>query len=68
MKPKDRLLTNLAQLFNVKSLISLVLVMIFTFKVITGADIGLEFLAIFTVVITYWLCERTRRKEDDNDF
>jgi len=63
--PWKQFLLNVANLFRVKAIISLVIVFIFVYKVFSGAEIGIEFLTIFTVVITYWLCEKTKRKDDE---
>jgi len=57
--------TNLADLFRVKAIISIVIVFIFIYKVFSGVEIGIEFLTIFTVVITYWLCEKAKRKDGE---
>ena len=50
-------------LFKVKTIITLVVVFNFTFKVITGADINSEFFTIFAVVTTYWLCDKSGKDE-----
>ena len=65
MKPWEHLITNLANLFRIKAIITLVIVFIFVYKVFNGVELSTDFLTIFAVVITYWLCERTKRKEDE---
>jgi|GEM_PF-6573102 len=68
MKPFDKFLLNVANLFHVKAIITLVMVFIFAFKVFNGMEISVDFLTIFTVVITYWLCQRKRRDEENEKF
>ena len=65
MKALDQLLTNLANLITVKAIITLVIVFIFCFKIFSGMEIGNDFLVIFAGVMTYWLCERSKRKEEE---
>ena len=65
LKPWAQFLLNLANLCRVKAIISLVIVFIFAYKVFSGAEIGIEFLTIFTVVVTYWLCEKTKKGDDE---
>ena len=65
MKPWEQFLLNLANLFRVKAIVTLVIVFIFIYKIFSTMDISIEFLTIFTFVITYWLCEKTKRKDDE---
>jgi len=66
MTPWMQFLLNIANLFKVKAILSLMIVFIFILKVCFDVEIGIEFLTIFTVVVTYWLCEKTKSKDDDD--
>lgn len=65
MKPWEQFLLNLANLFTVKAIISLVIVFIFVYKVFSGVELRLEFYGVFMSVVIYWLCEKTKRKGDE---
>ena len=65
MKPLAQFLLNIANLFKVKAIVSLVIVFIFCWKVFSGAGINNDFLTIFAVVVTYWLCEKTKQNEGE---
>ena len=65
MKWWEQLLLNLANLFKVKAIISMVIVFIFAYKIFCGVDMGVEFFGMFTGVLMYWLCEKTKRKDDE---
>ena len=67
MRAWEQFLINLANLFKVKAIMTMVIVFIFVFKVFSGNEIGIEFLTIFTVVITYWLCEKTKDRKDKEE-
>ena len=68
MKPWERLLFNLADLFTVKAIISLVIVFIFVYKVFCGVEMRVEFYGIFMSVVVYWLCEKAKnRRDEDNE-
>jgi len=64
MKPWEQLLSNLVNLFTVKAIISLVIVFIFAYKVFSGIGLPVEFYGVFMSVVIYWLCEKTKRKDD----
>ena len=64
MKPWEQFIINLIQLLTVKAIISLVVVFVFAFKALSGAEIGIEFYGVFMSVMVYWLCERTKKKGD----
>lgn len=65
MKPWEQFLFNLANLLRVKTLITLVIVFIFCFMVFRDMEISSDFFTIFAVVVTYWLCKKTKRREDE---
>ena len=67
MKPWKQFWLNLANLFRVKAIISLVIVFIFFYKALSETELCMEFLTLFAVVVTYWLCEKTKREEDDEE-
>jgi len=50
----------------VKVIVTMAVVFVFLFKVFRGVDIGGEFMTIFAVVVTYWLCEKTKGQKDDD--
>lgn len=65
MKPWEQFFSNLAELFTLRAIITLAIVGIFVFLVLTGREITAEILTIFAVVITYWFCQRTRKRKDE---
>ena len=67
MKAWEQLLINIANLFTVKAIISLVIVFIFAYKVFSGVEMRMEFYGVFMSVVIYWLCEKTKRKDDENE-
>jgi len=62
MNPWEQLICGITQLFSVKAIISLVVVFVFAFKALSGAEIGIEFYGVFMSVVVYWLCERTKKE------
>ena len=68
MDPRDYFLSNISGLVSTKSVVSLLVMAIFAFKVFSGAEVGIEYMTIFSVVITYWLCDgrgRAGKKEEE---
>jgi len=65
LKPWEQFFSNLAELFTLRAIITLAIVGIFVFLVLTGREITAEILTIFAVVITYWFCQRTRKRKDE---
>lgn len=65
VKPWEQFFLNLANIFTIKAIISMVVVFIFCYKIFTGAEINGYIQTIFAVVVTYWLCEKTKGKEDE---
>ena len=65
MSYKDRIIKNLINLLRAKAIISLVVAFVFLVKIISGAEIGGYFMTVFTVVVTYWLCDRRSEKEGE---
>lgn len=64
MKPWEQFLLNLANLFTVKAIISLVIVFIFIYKVFCGVEMRVEFYGVFMSVVVYWLCEKAKNRKD----
>ena len=65
MTPWKQFLINIANLFKVKAIISLVIVFIFVYKIFSGMELRAEFYGVFMSVVIYWLCEKTKRKDDE---
>lgn len=53
----------IAKLIDVKSIVTLILVCVFSFLSIIGTISGQEFLTIFTVVISFYFGTQTVKKE-----
>jgi len=65
LKPWEQFFLNLANLFTVKAIISLVVVAIFIYKIFSGTEIRAEFYGVFMSVVVYWLCERSKGKDGE---
>ena len=57
----------IAKLLNVKSLVTLILTIIFSTLAIRGAITGSEFLTVFTTVIAFYFGVQHEKKEKDSD-
>lgn len=58
----------LAKLINVKSIVTLVLTVVFSYLAITKAISGQEFLTIFTVIISFYFGTQTEKNnKNDNE-
>jgi len=64
MRLKERLKANLANIFTMKAIVTMAVVFVFLFKVLRGEELGGDFMMIFAVVVTYWLCEKTKGREE----
>ena len=47
-----------------KAIVTLTVVFVFLFKVLQGIELGGDFMTIFAVVVTYWLCEKTKGRDE----
>ena len=52
--------------FDIKVIITGIVLFAFIFYVLRGGELNGEFMTIFAVVVTYWLCDS--RKKDGNIF
>lgn len=57
----------LAKLIDVKSIVTLVLVGVFSFLAIVGRISGQEFLTIFTVVISFYFGTQAKKTTKDGE-
>lgn len=64
-KVKDKL----AKLIDVKSIVTIVLTIVFATLALTGKITGQDFLTVFSVVIAFYFGTQTQRKKegDEND-
>ena len=62
MKSMERVKRGISRM-RIKTIISLVVVFVFVHKVLTGAEMTSEFLTIFAVVVTYWLCDKEKGED-----
>ena len=70
MKAAQQLLLNLANLFKVKTIVTLAVVFVFCFKTLHDLELSNEFVMIATAVITYYFTKNDNDKplinrEDD---
>jgi len=65
LKPWEQFILSVASLLKIKAIITLVIVFIFCYKTFSDMEVSSDFLTIFAVVITYWLCERTKGKKGE---
>ena len=63
MNPWQQFLQNIANLFKVKTIITLIIVFTFCFLTIGGTFDGKDFLIIATAVITYYFTKDTANKD-----
>lgn len=54
----------LAKLLSVKSIVTIVLTVVFSYLAVVGAIGGQEFLTIFTVIISFYFGTQTERKNN----
>lgn len=59
------LMDRLAKLINVKSIVTLVLTVIFSILALRGVITGSDFLTVFTVIIAFYF--GTQTKKDDKE-
>ena len=57
----------IAKLINVKSIITLILTIVFSYLAITKAISGTEFLTIFTVIISFYFGTQTMKDNSNNN-
>ena len=57
----------LSKLLTVKSLVTLILTIVFAFLSITGRIAGQEFLTIFTIVIGFYFGTQHEKKNNDTE-
>jgi hypothetical protein len=62
MKPWEQLLKNIANIFKVKTLVTLAVVGTLCYKTLTGIEITNEFVMIASAVVTYYFT-KTDKKE-----
>jgi len=55
-----QLLINLANLFKVKTIITLGVIAVFCFKTLQGTELSNEFIMIASAVVTYYFTKRER--------
>lgn len=57
----------ISKLFNVKSIVTLLLTFIFSILALKGTITGSEFLTVFTTVIAFYFGVQYEKKEKDSD-
>lgn len=62
---KKTALTNFAELFKVKSLVTLTLTIVFSWLAISKAITGSEFLTVFTTVIAFYFGVQHEKKDKE---
>ena len=70
MKPAHQFIINLANLFRVKTLITLVIVFTLCYKTLANIEITSEFVMIATAVVTYYFTKQDpylRPQPDDDE-
>ena len=69
MNPWKQFLTNIANLFKVKTIVTLAVVFTFCFLTIRGINASGEFLMIATAVVTYYFTKDGGKKDtEDSNF
>lgn len=59
------ILEKLAKLINVKTIITLLLAVVFSILTLSGVITGTDFMTIFVMVITYYFTRRTDTNEKE---
>lgn len=57
----------IAKLINVKSIVTLILTIVFSYLAITKAISGTDFLTIFTVIISFYFGTQTMKDNNNNN-
>lgn len=57
----DEMKEKLAKLINVKSVVTIMLTLVFSFLAVRGSISGTDFLTIFTVVIAFYFGTQTKK-------
>lgn len=57
----------LAKLINVKSIVTLLLTLVFSYLAVSKVISGQEFLTIFTVIISFYFGTQTEKNNKDNN-
>ena len=55
---------NAANLLKVKTIVTLLLTVVFCVLALTGAISGADFLQIFAIVVTFYFCSQNEKKAD----
>jgi len=63
LKPWEQILTNIANLFKVKTIVTLVIVLTFCFLTLRQINVSNEFVMIATAIITYYFAKPESRRE-----
>ena len=57
----ERVKTNLAALLKVKTIVTILLTIVFCILALTGTISGADFLQIFAIVITFYFCSQNEK-------
>lgn len=57
----------LAKLVDVKSIVTIVLTMVFSFLALTGRITGQDFLTVFSVVIAFYFGTQSKKNDTTNE-
>lgn len=60
----DKIITRLATLLSVKSLVTIVLTVVFAYLAISGEVTGQDFLTIFLMVISFYFGTQSQKLQD----
>jgi Na+/H+ antiporter NhaC len=65
VKPLQQFLINIANLFKVKSIITLGIVGVFCFMAINQLEMSNEFLMILSMITTYFFTRKNRKEDEE---
>ena len=63
-KEENKMKAKLAKLIDLKSIVTLVLTLVFCVLTIMGVIGSMEFMSIFTMVMTFYFCTQSQKKPD----
>jgi len=66
MGPWKQFLMNIANLIEVKTILTLVIVLSFCYKTLQGVELTSEYVMIASAVVTYYFTHNSNNKENKN--
>lgn len=67
MRPFQRLLTNLADLFKVKTFVTLLVIIALCYKTLMDIAITSEFIMLATAIVAHYFTDKEKQSDDNEE-